>query len=492
MNLKENKYNRQLNIWKIHGQLYLKKSRVCLLQATATGAEILKNLILPGIGSYVIVDNTLATNEDLGTTFFLDENRINQAKAPQMCELLQELNEDVKGEYFIDTLDSILKHNPSFFKQFNIVISSAFDDTLLLNLEKILWELEIPLIIAYSVGFIGYLRITMPEHTITETHCEGPEDLRIDCPWPALKALASNFELKNTKNCPYIQVPYNSETIPQTYEEKEQFKEIIKTYMQGFDEESIKDVLSASWRVSYATSIPDDIQCILNNEKCLNLSSESSEFWILCRAISDYVSTEGEGLLPLSGILPDMRSDSNSYIQLQNVYQQKAQEDYECVRRHVQNILMSMKQSTSKISDEKIKIFCKQSKYIKVMYYRSLEQEYKYPNLELIKSSFSTPNDLIAWYIALRSYNKYKNTFGKYPGSEDTTINIDTDQYIQLTKHFLSELDCKMTSFQIMACKELLRTGGGELNNIASFIGGVAAQETIKEYIKISFIFKIT
>ncbi|KAG4302794.1 hypothetical protein PCK1_000954 [Pneumocystis canis] len=208
MNSKENRYDRQLNIWNEHGQQCLKKSRVCLLQATATGAEILKNLILSGIGSYVIVDDAFVTHVDLGTTFFLDENRIHQAKAPQMCELLQELNENVKGEYFIDTLESILNHNPAFFKQFTIVISSIFDDTLLLNLEKVLWKLEIPLVIAYSIGFIGYLRITIPEHTIVETHCQGPEDLRIDCPWPALKALASDFELKNTKDHPYTQIPY--------------------------------------------------------------------------------------------------------------------------------------------------------------------------------------------------------------------------------------------------------------------------------------------
>ncbi|KAG4302789.1 hypothetical protein PCK1_000949 [Pneumocystis canis] len=235
----------------------------------------------------------------------------------------------------------------------------------------------------------------------------------------------------------------------------------------------------------------EDDHYLYGEEGAQKTKIPDGEFWILCRAISNYLSTEGQGLLPLSGALPDMRSDSKSYIQLQNVYEQKAQEDFECVRQHVQNILISMKQSISRISDEKIRIFCKQSKYIKVMYYRSLEQEYKYPNLELIKSSFSTPNNLIAWYIALRSYNKYKTTFGEYTGSKDSTINIDTDQYLQLTEHFLSELGCKMTNFQTMACKELLRAGGGELNNTASFIGGIAAQETIKEYIKISFIFKI-
>lgn len=125
---------------------------------------------------------------------------------------------------------------------------------------------------------------------------------------------------------------------------------------------------------------------------------QSSEFWILCRAVSDYISSEGNGLLPLSGILPDMKSDSETYIKLQNTYKkylisklintyryhQKAKKDYECVRKHVQSILVSINQPVSKISNEKIKLFCKQFKYIKLLRYRSLELEYKYPNSELI------------------------------------------------------------------------------------------------------------
>ncbi|KTW28465.1 hypothetical protein T552_01726 [Pneumocystis carinii B80] len=438
--------------------------------------------------------------------FFVDEDGVNEAKAPQICRELQELNEKVKGEYLVEALESILKHKPNFFKQFTIVISSIQEEEMLLRLENVLWEYDIPLIISYSVGFIGYLRITMPEHTIIETHEENPIDLRIDHPWAALKELASSFNLRDRKNCSYRQIPYvlillncldiwklrNNGMLPCTDEEKQQFKETIRTYMQGFDEESIEEVLSVSWRASCMTLIPDEIQSILKDEKSVNISSESSEFWILCHAISNYVSAEGKGLLPLSGAIPDMKSDSESYIKLQNVYRQKAQEDYECVRKYVQDILLSISQPISKISDEKIRIFCKQCKYMKILRYRSLKEEYTYPDLKLIESSFSTPDDLITWYIALRSYNKYKNIFGKHAGEQQATLDEDTDKYIQLTEHFLSEFNCKMTDFQIMACKELVRAGGGELHNIASFIGGVAAQEAIKEFKKILFTFKIT
>jgi len=45
---KEKKYDRQLRLWAANGQEALEKAHVCLINATAAGTEILKNLVLPG------------------------------------------------------------------------------------------------------------------------------------------------------------------------------------------------------------------------------------------------------------------------------------------------------------------------------------------------------------------------------------------------------------------------------------------------------------
>jgi molybdopterin/thiamine biosynthesis adenylyltransferase len=45
---KEIKYDRQLRLWSSNGQEALESARLCLINATATGTEILKNLVLPG------------------------------------------------------------------------------------------------------------------------------------------------------------------------------------------------------------------------------------------------------------------------------------------------------------------------------------------------------------------------------------------------------------------------------------------------------------
>ena len=60
------RYDRQLRLWGDHGQVALERARVCLIGATATGTEILKSLVLPGVGNFTIVDGKKVTPEDLG------------------------------------------------------------------------------------------------------------------------------------------------------------------------------------------------------------------------------------------------------------------------------------------------------------------------------------------------------------------------------------------------------------------------------------------
>ena len=54
------------------GQLALEQGHVCLLNATVLGTETLKNLTLPGVGAFTIVD----------------KQRVAGAEPPQPCACL--------------------------------------------------------------------------------------------------------------------------------------------------------------------------------------------------------------------------------------------------------------------------------------------------------------------------------------------------------------------------------------------------------------------
>ena len=51
------KYDRQLRLWGASGQRALGNTMVVLLGSSACGTETLKNLVLPGVGSFLVVDD---------------------------------------------------------------------------------------------------------------------------------------------------------------------------------------------------------------------------------------------------------------------------------------------------------------------------------------------------------------------------------------------------------------------------------------------------
>jgi NEDD8-activating enzyme E1 regulatory subunit len=53
-----------------------------------------------GIGKFTIADNATVCDADLGVNFFLDEDSLDKSRAESCVKLLQELNPDVKGDWF--------------------------------------------------------------------------------------------------------------------------------------------------------------------------------------------------------------------------------------------------------------------------------------------------------------------------------------------------------------------------------------------------------
>ena len=96
---------------KLHiiGQVKLENAKVCLINGTATGSEILKNLVLPGIGSFTIVDEATVKESDLGNNFFVSADYLGSSRAKCVTELLIEMNEDVRGSHVEEVIVIIIK-----------------------------------------------------------------------------------------------------------------------------------------------------------------------------------------------------------------------------------------------------------------------------------------------------------------------------------------------------------------------------------------------
>jgi len=251
--------------------------------------------------------------------------------------------------------------------------------------------------------------------------------------------------------------------------------------MRNPDEENFEEALNRAYMSYTAYSIPDEIQALLSDPKADAVIDDP--YWILVNSLKKFIHNEGRGKLPLLGTVPDMHADTDSYITLQGLYIQKSNQDLEIIRNYVKQTLEKFGKPATDITNEYIKLFCKNCLVLRVIRYRTLEEELVNPlapNLQANMIDFITmePGNGV-WYVLLRAAERFYAEFHRYPGERKDYA----EDYFDLKKH----IDALIKEFNLEASQisdevnfELCRFGNAQIHSITAFLGGVSAQEIIK------------
>ncbi|XP_066589037.1 NEDD8-activating enzyme E1 regulatory subunit [Prorops nasuta] len=498
---KNRKYDRQLRLWGDHGQASLEAAHICLINATGLGTEILKSLVLPGIGAFTIVDGKKITHEDIGANFFLDVDSVGKSRAQTATQMLLELNPDVRGDYIDEEPEQILYSSPDFFNSFTVVMATSLTEKSLILLSKKLWELDIPLIVCKSIGFIAYMRIQVKEHTVVETHPDNERpDLRLDKPFDSLKKHLDSMNLdemnfNDHSHVPYLVILYKYlkewiaeyGDLPRNYKDKQKLKEMIRKGMRKDEndsrniEENFEEAMKAVNTSISRTVVPSNVTNILNDERCINLTAKSSSFWIIAKAVRDFVENEGGGLLPLKGSLPDMTADTEKYVNLQQIYHKQATADAEAVWRRTLQLLRQLGRASDSISEREVRLFCRHASEIYVEKGTCIADENDPKSIDTnnIVQSLENPESMMVYYVVLRGIEKFQTEYNSYPGEFNDQVEPDIVKLKACINKLLSEWGCGSLAKDDYV-HEFCRFGGAELHSVSAFLGGLAAQETIK------------
>ncbi|XP_065162078.1 NEDD8-activating enzyme E1 regulatory subunit [Atheta coriaria] len=492
-NEKTRRYDRQLRLWGDHGQQLLENAKVCLINANALGTEILKSLVLPGIGAFTIIDGEKVTQEDIGSNFFLDSESVGTSRAQAATQSLIELNQEVVGDYIDESLENVMAQNQDFLGSFTVVIASCLPEKMLIPLSKQLWEAGIPLISCRSIGFLGYIRLQVREHTVIETHPDNENpDLRLENPWPALKEHLDKIDIstldkKERSHVPAVVILYyylkkfhnQHGHYPITRQEKNELRQMIlkNNFEEEFNlEENFKEASQFVNTAIGQAKIPASIQAIFDDEQCSNLTENSPSFWIMTSALRELVQSEGQ--LPLRGSLPDMAADTTSYVALQQLYQKRAQEQVEAVHRRVTQILRNLNQPADAITEAEVKLFCKHANQLYVVRGTCIADEYQRNSVDM-GSYLEDPDSLIMYYVILRGLDRFVSEFNVYPGQFDDQVEPDVLKLKSTIGKLLTEWGCAPI-YRDERVHEVCRYGGAELHSISSTLAGCAAHEIIK------------
>lgn len=506
----DDKYDRQLRLWGPHGQRKLSNASVCLLGCGPTGTETIKNLVLPGIGQITIVDHGDVTDQDLLENFFVTADDLGKSKSQAVCKWLLEINPDVNGSAIVANPQDVIDNDPMFFAKFSLIIATQMNEKYMNSLCHICKKLDIPVIFTRTIGLLGHIRIFANEHCITESKPDPPPivDLRLANPWSELDSYAKGIDLSKLDDKEFAHVPYvvilmqlaniwkneHQGKAPSNAKEKEEFKNMIKSLSRGGwgAEENLMEAHQNAYLINNPRPVPYGVQDVINDPNAsTKLASNSNNYWILVAALKRFMENEGNGLLPLPGSLPDMTSSTHTYVELQGLYKAKAKKDFDCLSKHVDEILKHLGRPLLTISHEERELFCKNTADIQVIRYRTIQEELdatdaskENDDLQMIITTSDAGIQCPAlWYYVWRAADKFSSmNSSRYPGEGKVNDISRLDQDAVDTFKLFPQHLTSTSLLTLDHAKEIARYGGmhQEVHNISSIIGGMASQEAIK------------
>eukprot|EP01126_Amoeba_proteus_P047193 TRINITY_DN5377_c0_g1_i13.p1 TRINITY_DN5377_c0_g1~~TRINITY_DN5377_c0_g1_i13.p1 ORF type:complete len:387 (-),score=78.73 TRINITY_DN5377_c0_g1_i13:380-1426(-) len=314
----DKKYDRQLRLWGHHGQNRLQQVHVCLLGAGPAGTETLKNLVLPGIGRFSVIDGERVTHRDLGNNFFVEVSGVGKSRAEEVGRLIQELNGFVeKGQFLEKDPVLVVTSNPEFVRDYDVIIANNLPEHTVIKLGEQCEKWNKKLVILTTNGMIGSVRLYAAEHRVLESKPDGDKwDLRIQNPWPTLQEFIDSFDMQRMKadlqqfSPDFTHVPFpvilaqlitkwkkeHDGTLPSTTQEKTQFQDSISELGGGYrGTDNFRECQKFKYLAYVPYQIPDQTQEIFNHEKCNNINGDSKLFWLLSHAVKKFVENEGQG-----------------------------------------------------------------------------------------------------------------------------------------------------------------------------------------------------
>ncbi|KAF8548622.1 hypothetical protein OG21DRAFT_1516114 [Imleria badia] len=474
---KSRRYDRQLRLWAASGQSALEAARVLVLSARATSAAILKNLVLPGVGHFTLLDNAIVDHADAGNNFFLDAfDSIGKNRAVEAVRLLAELNDSVEGCSDARPLSDVLDADPAWIASFSVVIAHNLDNALLDRLAAFLWSdpAHPPLVVVRSAGFLAEFFIQFHEHTIIESHSENLPSLRIDKPFPALRdhAVALDFDAMDPTehgHVPYVVIlvrvledwKKSHDGQPPKMSERQEFKKRILAMKIKSDEENFDEAEAQAYRCWTETKVPSEIASLFEDPAISPeaLRQNPSPFFHLLAALKEFTDQSETHTLPLTSTLPDMKSDTTNYIHLQRLYKARAEEEKQAFKSHLR----------APVDDALVDLFVKNAHALQVLRgtpWGAFDQD----KAALADALVSYPKET-ATHLALSALFALE---GNRPGSSPTVERLR--QQVQSIIGDGVELPKELDH----AIGELARAPSAELPNTAAFLGGMVAQETIK------------
>lgn len=526
------RYDRQLRLWGPEGQRRVSECRVLAFGATPSTCEALKNLILGGIKSFHLVDDALLASPSrpdararcLSELFeiVIDAEMDSTSTVAEACvKGLARLNPDVGGTWTKSSARGSVNIAESLTQSegVDVVLVDGWwmGDEYVQELEA--WALkrgDVVLATTRACGLFAECKTSANARWVMENVTpEGSvtKDLRLMNPWSELQAYVEmktsdldRLDAAAFKHVPFVALLASAAAQCGT-SDRRAVKDALTSMRRGLDEENFDEAF-ANMRYAWTDTgaVTPEIEALTRDRRAIELTAESDKGWFLAAGLREFISSEG--CLPLEGSIPDMISTTESYVELQRLYADKANRDACVVWQSAVERAARVGYIGDLITEQDAKTFCKHCRYVRFMTWRKMADELD-PSTSvtsgtatLLKDAISDPSKTVSAFIfaAFRAASAFRGPGGRDPGvdpetvidsetglpmSQDTFVSRDAEVlHEHMTRDVLQPRGVKLDQSTAKIAEDVLyeytRYGNGQLNAVGSVIGGIASQEIIK------------
>ncbi|WAQ82174.1 hypothetical protein PtA15_2A489 [Puccinia triticina] len=488
-------------------------------------------------------DDQVVRQSDIGHHLFLDQGSLGKNRSEECCRMLKEVARSKgRDSPWIDGNDFLLDRDHyegidefEGFWGWSAFICVRLNSEAEQVTSRYCWDFYVPAIFVQTCGLVARIRLQIREHSVIQIHPNSLMDLRLDCPFPSLSEFVKSFEMDKIDSGERANVPavvivihflelFKSKHCgipPLNSAGKAELKEMILAEKQNDNEKNFDEAVDLIEKACQPTKVPRHIEELFNDPQCDKIPWFNGKFWVLVRSLREFVKTSPTHQLPLSGALPEMKTDTKNNIKMRSIYYQQALEDLERFKEIVDEMTESVEEEYEgrpqeytedfkhwlvppelDISPEMVKSFAENSAHIRVVRGSRLGQDPKDLIPQFVKECQPGNEEYHAtWYVAFEAMAAYRSKRegkycylagheGEYPGMRKDQEDGDLHALWKFSLGWLNsrrwaaprddqEQEIIPQKLQ-KVLKEMIRLAGSELPHIGSMTGGLVSQEVIK------------
>jgi len=472
----------------------LENCRMCALGAGAAVTETLKNLVLPGVGSFTVVDAAVVRQEDLGNNFFYETQDVGKPRAEASMLRLAELNENVEAHCRVEDPGVLVARTPEFFDGFDVVLAGGLAGKSLRLLGEVLWEKGIPLVVVRAYGMLGYVRLEKRGHCVLNRKEDfGVPDLGLWRAIPGMAEYVASFDLPALPDADHAHVPWPVLLLkarqqfesahgrpPAERADLAAVRDLLEAMRRKGDEVNFSEAAKNAGQVLPPRGLSDRTRALLAESGQADVSSDP--FWTVVGGLRVFVEERarsgGRAHLPLVPAVPDMQSDTDSYIQLQKIVYAEAERDAKEVLRYAEGRSAG---PTGAPSIEYTRKLCSHAGDLEALSLPPLHDRPPGAVGRALAEAKDSDEHLPGLLSLLFAAEEFCDARGRWPGDG---LDSELAEDVAILREDLAQVLIKLGLPPNFASDDLVqefgRWGCAELHTIAAIVGGMASMEIVK------------